>query len=134
MGFRRVVWETIAGFDNAWQRGATEIEFAVRAQLAGFTVGWVPEAVVAYRHSDSIASETRRRYRSAQAMPRLYAQFRCHGMPGTRMTPALRAWAWLAFRAPWAAFNAVWRTKWLQVAAWRGGLLAGSIRYRVIYL
>jgi len=134
LGFRRTVWEAIGGFDEAWQRGATEIEFCWRAQLAGFTVGWTPQAIIAYRHDSTIQSEVKRRYRSARAVPRLYAQFQEHGMPATRLRPALRAWAWLVFRAPWAVAKREWRIKWLQVAAWRSGLVAGSLRYGTFYV
>lgn len=133
-GFRRQVWERIGGFDSRWQRGATEIEFCWRAQIAGFRIGWAPDAVVAYRHDPALRSEVRRRYRSARAITMLYAQFRRHGMPPARPGRALRAWGWLVFRAPWALADAAWRLKWLQVAAWRAGLLAGSARYRVVYL
>jgi len=134
LAFRREVWERIGGFDDAWQRGSTEIEFCWRAQLAGFTIGWAADAVVAYRHAPWIRSEIRRRYRSARSMPRLFAAFRQHGMPARPVRRAILAWAWLAYRAPWAATDARWRLKWIQVGAWRAGLLAGSLRYRVVYL
>lgn len=134
IGFHRRVWEITGGFNDAWQRGATEIEFCWRAQLAGCTIGWTQHGVVAYRHNASLRSEVKRRYRSARAMPRLYSEFRAHGMAGTRSRTALRAWAWLAMRAPQAITDPTLRMKWLQVAAWRAGLLAGSLRHRVVYL
>jgi hypothetical protein len=56
------------------------------------------------------------------------------GMPAKRLGSALRACCWIGFRAPWALASRRWRTKRLQVAAWRAGLAAGSIRYRVVYL
>ncbi|HWV56413.1 MAG TPA: glycosyltransferase family 2 protein [Longimicrobiales bacterium] len=134
LAFHREVWERIGGFDDAWQRGSTEIEFCWRAQLAGFTIGWAPDAVVAYRHSPYIRSEVQRRYRSARSMPRLFAAFRRHGMPRRSLRRAILAWAWLVYRAPWALTSDRWRMKWIQVGAWRAGLLAGSLRYRVLYL
>jgi len=76
----------------------------------------------------------KRRYRAARSLPRLYAHFRRHGMRGTRTRNAVRAWIWLGFRAPWALVSQTWRLKWLQVLAWRAGLVAGSVRYRVIYV
>jgi glycosyltransferase involved in cell wall biosynthesis len=135
MAFHRKVWDAVQGFDEAWVRGATEIEFCWRAQLAGFSLGWVSAAVVAYRHGATLRSEVRRRYRSARAVPRLFAHFRKDGMPGTRTVRALRAWAWIGYRAPSALWGAgAARMKWLQVLAWRAGLVAGSIRYGVWYL
>lgn len=134
IGFRRGVWERLGGFNDAWQRGSTEVEFCWRAQLAGYTIGWAPDAILSYRHSPSIRSEIRRRYRSARSMPRLFAAFRDHGVPATSLRRAFLAWIWLAYRLPWAAASRRWRMKWIQVAAWRAGLLAGSVRYRVVYL
>jgi glycosyltransferase involved in cell wall biosynthesis len=134
LGFRREVWDAIGGFDDTWVRGATEIEFCWRAQLAGFSLGWLPDAMVAYRQQPNLWSEVRRRFRAARANPRLYASFRDYGMPPTRLAPAMRGWAWLIYRAPWAAVSRQWRLKWLQVLAWRAGLVAGSIRYRVRYV
>lgn len=132
--FTRAAWDAIGGFDEAWQRGSTEVEFCWRAQLAGFELGWARDAVVAYRHGTTIRSEVRRRYRSARSKPRLYAAFKHHGMPGRSLWKALRAWAWLLFWAPRAALQCRFRLKWVQVAAWRAGLLVGSLRYRSLYL
>lgn len=134
LGFRRDAWERIGGFDDAWRRGATEIEFCWRAQLAGLRLGWAPEALVRYRHAPSIRSEVRRRYVAARALPRLFSQFARHGMPRRALKPAVLAWLWIVYRSPWAAVSSRWRMKWLQVAAWRAGLVAGSVRYRVLYI
>lgn len=134
LGFRREAWDLIGGFDDAWRRGATEIEFCWRAQLAGLRLGWAPDAVVRYRHAPSIKSEFRRRYVAARALPRLFSQFARHGMPRRALKPAVLAWFWIVYRSPWAAVSSRWRMKWLQVAAWRAGLLAGSVRYRVLYI
>lgn len=134
LGMWRRVWEAVGGFDEQWVRGSTEIEFCWRAQLVGFSLGWAPDAVVAYRLGPSMRHEVRRRFRSARSAVRLYAQFRARGVPTPSIAPALRAWAWLAYRSPGAVIDPRRRRSWLQVAAWRAGLVAGSIRYRVLYL
>lgn len=134
IGFRRVVWESIGGFDDAWRRGATEIEFCWRAQLAGFRLMWSAGAIVAYRHDTSISSEVSRRFRSARSMPRLYRGFRAYGMMPTDPKTAIRGWLWLLIRVPWIIRGGAQRHKWLQVAAWRSGLVAGSLKYQVLYV
>jgi glycosyltransferase involved in cell wall biosynthesis len=131
--FRREVWESVGGFDEAWRRGHTETEFCWRAQLQGFRLGWAAGATVAYRRSSGVGGDLKRLYRSARALPRLYSQFRGDGMPASGLRSALRSWAWLVYRLPWAVLRRQWRTKWLQVAAWRAGRIAGSLRYRVLY-
>ncbi len=133
-GFRREVWDRLGGFDDAWKRGHTETEFCWRAQLEGFTLGWAPTAVVSYRRATEVSGELRRLFRSAQALPRLYRTFGERGMPGSFFRSAIRAWAWLLYRVPWAVLKPVWRLKWLQVLAWRSGRLTGSVRYRTLYL
>lgn len=50
-------------------------------------------------------------------MPRLFAAFRRHGMPRKSLWRAVFAWAWLVYRAPWAAVSVTWRDNWVQVAS-----------------
>lgn len=134
LAFKREVWSSVGGFDADWRRGSTEIEFCWRAQLAGFTLGWAPEAVVAYRRGGSVSDELRKRLRSAMSQARLYRAFRHSGMPRSSVSSALKAWLWLVYRSPGTISSAVFRRKWLLVVVWRAGLVVGSLRYRVVYL
>ena len=49
IGFRRVVHQTIDGFDESFRIGSDEIDFCLRAQYAGFSIGLAPDAVIHYR-------------------------------------------------------------------------------------
>src|SRR5205807_410290 len=48
-GVRRAVWQKLGGFDEHIVYGGAETEFFWRLQLAGYSLGYVPLAVVHYR-------------------------------------------------------------------------------------
>jgi glycosyltransferase involved in cell wall biosynthesis len=49
MGFHRLVFDRIGGFDEDFVFGGDEIDFCWRAQRAGFRIGLAPRAVTYYR-------------------------------------------------------------------------------------
>jgi len=60
-GFRREVFDTLGGFDTSFTC-LDDIDFCVRAHLAGFTLQFVPEAVVNYRFRADLAGIYRQSY------------------------------------------------------------------------
>jgi len=60
-GFRREVFDTLGGFDTTYTC-LDDIDFCVRAHLAGFTLQFVPEAVVNYRFRDDLPGIYRQGY------------------------------------------------------------------------
>lgn len=48
LGVRRSVFEQVGGFDESFVRGHDEVEFAWRAQEAGYTLGFAEAAVIDY--------------------------------------------------------------------------------------
>jgi glycosyltransferase involved in cell wall biosynthesis len=61
-GFRRRVFDEVGGFDPAFTLGSDEVDFCLRAQYAGATIGFVPDAVVHYRVKDSARAVVRQRF------------------------------------------------------------------------
>ena len=61
LGFRRTVFDAVGGFDLAFAC-MEDVDFCVRAHLAGFTLQFVPEAVVNYRFRDDLAAIYRQGY------------------------------------------------------------------------
>ena len=133
-GFHRRVWEAIGGYDEAWVRGSTEVEFCWRAQAAGFDLGFAPDAIVQYRHRATVRLELKRHLRAAKAPARLYKAFAAEGMPRTNTTASLKGWAWLVWHLPDLVRGGERRARWLNTATWRAGHLLGSIQYRTWYL
>jgi glycosyltransferase involved in cell wall biosynthesis len=133
-GFRAQVHKALGGFDEAYDAGGgDDTEFFWRAQLAGFRLGYVPDAVVHYRLRAGTRALARQYYRYGRAMPRLYRQFRVHGMPANDLSLALRAWAVIAARLPDLVRDSG-RRQWIKMAAHRLGRLHGSIEQHVLYL
>jgi hypothetical protein len=68
------------------------------------------------------------------AEPRLYRDFRQHGVPRKRLRGSLRSWLWLVVHVPDLVVSPQRRGIWVRRAAFSWGRLRGSMRYRVICL
>lgn len=132
-GLRRTVWEALGGFDESVRR-ATDAEMFWRLQLAGFTLGLVPDAVVVYYARGTGRARFRQAVQWGMAMASLHRRHRADGMPADSLPRAAKAWARLLGDAPAACLRAGERSEWLQRAGRRVGRLLGSIRYRTRYL
>jgi glycosyltransferase involved in cell wall biosynthesis len=74
LGFCRRVHEALGGFDVCFTRGADEVDFCVRAVQAGFTIGFVPDAIVRYALADRPAALVRQRFDYGRGLQRLVAK------------------------------------------------------------
>ena len=133
-GFRRAVWEELGGFDERYVRGGTETEFFWRLQLAGRTLVAAPDAVVHYRLRVGTRKIIRQQYVWGRQSVMLYRDFRASGMA---WHPGRAALGWLdaLSQVPRAAWGP--RAKKMGAAralAQRVGMVAGSIRFRRLYL
>jgi glycosyltransferase involved in cell wall biosynthesis len=133
LGFRKEVWAVLGGFDESWSRGGTEIEFCWRAQVAGYTLGFCPDAIVSYRRSPRVSGEYRRAFRTERNLARLFRSHRNHGMRRRRYRSVAASWLWLIYRLPWLG-SAQRRPQWILTACNQAGRLSGSIKWRVAYL
>jgi GT2 family glycosyltransferase len=71
LGFDARVAHAIGGFDPAFDSGSDDTDFCLRAQYAGYTVGFAPAAVVAYRVRDSARAVMRQRFSYGRGHQRL---------------------------------------------------------------
>jgi GT2 family glycosyltransferase len=74
LGARRSVHEAIGGFDESWQF-LEEADYCVRAQLAGFSLQFVPDAMVYYRYRQSLHAIYRQARNWAPYGARLYKRY-----------------------------------------------------------
>jgi glycosyltransferase involved in cell wall biosynthesis len=129
------VWATVfaqtGGFSEEYPQ-SHDVEWAWRAQLASFTLGWEPGAVVHYRYRTAPRAVWRQAYLSGVDAARLYRDYREHGMSRAPASRALRTWAWLGGRVPYV-LSAERRGIWLRRAGEAAGRLAGSARFRVLF-
>jgi glycosyltransferase involved in cell wall biosynthesis len=131
---RAGVLQALGGFDEGYRGGGDDVEFFWRLQLRGHRLAFAPTARIAYRERDTVRGAAVQAYRWARPLARLYREFRADGMPRHTVGEAVRAWAHLVVRAPAYAARRGGRRQWAVLAAERLGRLAGSVRWRVLYL
>jgi GT2 family glycosyltransferase len=74
LAFRREVWEAIGGFDARFAGGCDETDFCLRAQDAGYTIGFDPRAVVHYRLRADLSGIARQHFDYGRGEERLLAK------------------------------------------------------------
>ena len=80
LGFRRAVFDAVGGFDPEFERGGSDdVDFCLRTGSAGFTLGFVPDAVVHYRRRRSAREQRRQMYQYALGYEQLYTKLRARG-------------------------------------------------------
>jgi glycosyltransferase involved in cell wall biosynthesis len=127
----RVFAET-GGFDEEYPQ-SHDVEWSWRAQLASFTLGFAPGAVVHYRYRASARGVYRQAYLSGLDSARLYRDYRSRGLHHPPLLRALRTWAWIVVRLPYL-LTPERRGLWIRRAGESAGRLAGSIRFCVLFL
>jgi GT2 family glycosyltransferase len=134
-GFRREVVERIGGFDPGLPC-LEDTDFSIRAQLAGFPIAFVPDAVIHVRSRDDLPRIFAQSFRWGRYEMKLVARYRHEGVPrrgGWRRHFA--AWRRLLsnnLRRGWRARpEAMVPAAWLRAGLGRlGGNLAGMALYR----
>ena len=131
------VWTAVArqvGWDDAFTFGSSDHDFAWRAQLAGRTLAFAPDAVVQQRFRPTIGAMARQHFRYGRSGAQLHRAFRDVGLARPDNRRALRQWRRLAVTTPdlWRSREA--RGRWVREAAVRLGRLEGSVRSRTLCL
>jgi len=131
------MWADVAhevGWDQSFGFGASDIEFAWRAQLSGFRAVFEPRAVIRLRYRKRMLAMARQYFRYGVSEPHLFREFRGLGMPRRDVREALQTWAWLLRYVSHTLRGRDARGYWLRVAASNTGRVCGSLRWRVLYL
>ncbi len=132
------IWTDVARrlrWDETFRFGSSDQEFSWRAHSAGYRLSFAPEAIVYLRFRHRLDALARQYFAYGVSGPLLYQQFRAHGMPRSPRQEALEAWRYIVRHAPDVVLGTQERRgRWLRVAAFRMGRLAGSIRRGVRYL
>jgi glycosyltransferase involved in cell wall biosynthesis len=131
MGLRRSVHEALDGFDEAMPC-LFDTDFCIRAHLAGHELAFAPDAVVHYRHRDSLRGLFGQARRYSQQAARLQRRYR---EPGTRVagqrTWLVEGWKPVLAALPRAGTRSG-RARLAWLLGWQAGRYAGSVRYRVL--
>ena len=127
LGLRRDVWAEVGGFDENYPAGAEEIDFAWRADDAGYVAGYVPDALVHYRIRTDLRSVLRKQFSSGRGSATLYAKFRpAEVVPKSALRRAHHE-ALLLRSFPWRG-SADSRRQWLCTVAFEAGKLLEARR------
>ncbi|HEV7806420.1 MAG TPA: glycosyltransferase [Solirubrobacteraceae bacterium] len=132
-GMRRDVWTALDGFAESYDN-SEDVELFWRAQLAGYELGYVHDAVVHYRLRSDARAMAVQAYFFGRSHPRLFRDFRASGMPRSSVPAAVREWRWLARHVCGNLRDEHARARRLSRLALRLGRLVGSVRNRVLYL
>lgn len=128
----REAFDAVDGWDEKYIH-MQDMDFCWRVQLAGFSWGYAPDAVVHYRHRGTLYAHAKQRFRWGHFAPVLYADYRQYGFPPESGLQLLRGWYWLITRVPFLVLGAHRRRFWVRRAADRLGRLVGSVRHRSWY-
>jgi glycosyltransferase involved in cell wall biosynthesis len=126
------VFAATRGFDEEYPQ-AHDVEWSWRAQLASYTLGFAPDAVVHYRYRGDLRGVARQAYLSGIDTARLARDYRIHGMRRRPLKRVLRTWGWIVLRLP-LLFSSARRGLWVRRAAESAGRVVGSVRFGVLSL
>jgi glycosyltransferase involved in cell wall biosynthesis len=127
------VLAALGGFNEAYAR-QEDVELSWRAQCASLRLGFASDAVVHCRYRRGLLSVARQGYHDGFTEPHLYRDFRAAGMPPATAWRFPRLVGKLVMAAPGSLTSRTRRALWIRNACLQLGRLAGSVRYRVLYL
>ena len=131
------MWTTVAkdlGWDEAFAFGGSDIEFSWRAQLAGYRIGFAPDAAIWARAPEDLPALARQWCHYGASGGRLFREFRHRGMPRSSLRDAAREWAWLVVHMGRVLGTGDAQRHWVRRVSYRAGRVVGSLRARVLYL
>lgn len=134
MGVRADVLRSLGGFDEELDRSGEEPDLCWRAQLAGETLAFAPDAVVHYRLRRGLRPLLRQQRHWGLGSVDLYTRFRDRGMPRSSTAAAVRHWMRLLLGAPVRLPSRAGRGVWASRVAYRWGRVRASVEHRTVYL
>jgi GT2 family glycosyltransferase len=142
------VLRDLGGWSTNYEAGGADTELSWRAQIAGYRLGFAPDAVVYYRYRSGLRQTARQSYRIGVNSERVLRDFAFlrngdrHGDNNSALDQAADGWspltrglgraAWLVTRLPYLVGSRRQRGRWVSVAAGYLGRLSGAARYRVL--
>jgi glycosyltransferase involved in cell wall biosynthesis len=143
------VLRDLGGWSSMYEAGAEDTELSWRAQLAGYRLGFAPDAVVYYRYRSGLWETARQAYAIGVNCEQILRDFTVlrdgsyHGDHSARvdqpadgegsvLARAVERAAWLVTRLPYLVGSRRHRGQWISVAAEYLGRLNGAARYRLL--
>ena len=135
-GVCRDAYEEVGGFDLSFRGAAAEeTDLFWRLQLAGYQLGYAPDAVVAYRHRPDLRSLLRQWRGYGRGRAHLVARYQALGqLPAESWQDAVRTSAWLAVHAVDCVRGPARRAMYLRILAHVLGQVEGSRESGVLHI
>jgi GT2 family glycosyltransferase len=134
-GLRREVYLRVGGFDPLFQYAAEETDLFWRVQLAGYKLGYAPDAVVACRHRGNLRSMLRQWHKYGRGRARLVARYQGLGLlPTETWRDAAATAGWLAAHSVDCLRGQARRACYLRVLAHVAGQVQGSRDVGVLHI
>lgn len=129
------VFDAVGGFDDAFDNGQDK-DISWRIQLAGYDLGYAPDAVVAYRLRSTYAGLWRQMRAYGEGDVKLYATHRKFGQPRPSALVLANLLAGIILLNPLVPkrIRRISTGHWLMHVGGLWGRIRGSIRYRVFYI
>ena len=132
MAVRRDVFDALGGFDTRFDGSTGEdLDFWWRAQLAGHSIAFAPNALAFVRFPSDLRALARQAIGYGEGIPLLYSIHRVNGMQRRPMRFTLRQFGWVILRLPTLLRDRASRTEWIWGTCNLVGRLRGAARYRV---
>jgi cellulose synthase/poly-beta-1,6-N-acetylglucosamine synthase-like glycosyltransferase len=140
------VLRDLGGWSGDYEAGAEDVELCWRAQVAGYRLGFAPDAVVRVRYRTGLRPTARQAFAVGINSERLLRDFgfvRDLDLPakaeavhavddgGGALGRAMGRGVWLATRLHYLLGPRRRRGQWISVGAQYAGRLRGALRYRV---
>jgi glycosyltransferase involved in cell wall biosynthesis len=129
LGIKRPIHELLGGFDESLPF-LEDTDYCFRAQLKGFELRFVPDAVMHYRMRDRDGALFHQARRWAKYNSLLYKRYGQEARLSRPWRRHLSTWRALIRNAP-RLLNEHTRAAWIKTFATQVGVLEGTIRHRV---
>ncbi|QBI20288.1 glycosyltransferase family 2 protein [Egibacter rhizosphaerae] len=135
-GIARDAFEAIGGWSEVHTRaGGEDVDFCWRAQLAGYTMGFAPGALVHYRQRAGVWTRMRQQFTYGACAPDVYLRFRDRGARPRSARVVIGTVAKLVVAAPLQPWRSAERREaWAGALSAQAGRVWGSVRHRCLYL
>ncbi|WP_052068126.1 glycosyltransferase [Rhodococcoides fascians] len=130
MGAWTGAWRDLGGMDTSYH-ASEDVEFCWRAQLAGYTFGFLPVAEVAYRLREELRPLLRQSYKLGYGFARLQGEYRARGCPPVSVRRVAYWWTLLILGNPLVPsfVTKVSRGQWARAVAAHAGEVRGGLKY-----
>jgi glycosyltransferase involved in cell wall biosynthesis len=131
---RRDVFDEIGWFDEELEYGGEDTDLSIRANLAGIEPAWVPEALVHYRHRNSLRTLVRQQINYGRGAVVIFDRYRHVAGPRNQIKASLSQAAHVLVGVPNLVRGRRRRGQWLQFASFVWGQLIESVKLRTWYV